>query len=147
MPQTAIPEQHNIRFGEAVWVWARVAALPLGGTAGQIAVMHRILIEEKRWIGEERFLYALNMLLPEPEAQQLATYIDWLLHTTKGGIVAGTSSCPGFLAITVLSSLYALYGNLGAIEALFLGLKAAVLAIVFAALRRIGSKALRNAAM
>lgn len=145
-----IPEQHNIPFGEAVWVWARVAALSFGGPAGQIAVMHRILVEEKRWIGEERFLHALNycMLLPGPEAQQLATYIGWLLHKTKGGIVAGTLFVlPGFLAIMVLSWLYALYGNLGAIEALFLGLKAAVLAIVFAAVRRIGSKALRNPAM
>lgn len=146
----AIPEQHNIRFGEAVWVWARVATLPLGGPAGQIAVMHRILIEKKRWIGEERFLHALSycMLLPEPEAQQLATYIGWLLHKTKGGIVAGTMFIlPGFLAIMVLSWLFALYGNLGAIEALFLGLMAAVLAIVFTAVRRIGSKALRNPAM
>jgi len=146
----ATPEQHNIRFGEAVWVWARIAALSFGGPAGQIAVMHRILVEEKKWIGEERFLHALNycMLLPGPEAQQLATYIGWLLHKTKGGIMAGTLFVlPGFLAIMLLSWLYALYGNLGAIEALFLGLKAAVLAIVFAAVRRIGSKALRDPAM
>ncbi len=142
--------QHNIPFGEAVKVWARVAALSFGGPAGQIAVMHRILVEEKKWIGEDRFLHALNycMLLPGPEAQQLATYIGWLLHKTKGGIVAGTLFVlPGFLAIMVLSWLYALYGNLGAIEALFVGLKAAVLAIVFAAVRRIGSKALKNPAM
>ncbi len=144
------PQAHSIPFGEAVKVWARVAALSFGGPAGQIAVMHRILVEEKRWIGEERFLHALNycMLLPGPEAQQLATYIGWLLHKTKGGIVAGTLFVlPGFLAIMVLSWLYALYGNLGAIEALFVGLKAAVLAIVFEAVRRIGSKALKNTAM
>lgn len=139
-----------MRFGEAVWVWARVAALSFGGPAGQIAVMHRILIEEKRWIGEKRFLHALNYckLLPEPEAQELATYIGWFLHKTKGGIVADTYFIVlGFLAIIVLSWLYALDGNLGAIEALSLSLKAAVLAIVFAAVRRIGSKALQNPAM
>lgn len=150
-PEPASPVRHHgIPFSEAVKVWARVAALSFGGPAGQIAVMHRILVEEKKWIGEERFLHALNycMLLPGPEAQQLATYIGWLLHKTKGGIVAGALFVlPGFLAIMVLSWLYALYGNLGPIEALFVGLKAAVLAIVFAAVRRIGSKALKNPAM
>jgi chromate transporter len=143
-------QAHAIPFAEAVKVWARIAALSFGGPAGQIALMHRILVEEKKWIGEERFLHALNycMLLPGPEAQQLATYIGWLLHKTKGGIVAGTLFVlPGFLAIMVLSWLYALYGNLGAIEALFVGLKAAVLAIVFEAVRRIGGKALKNSAM
>jgi chromate transporter len=143
-------QAHNIAFGEAVRVWVRIAALSFGGPAGQIAVMHRILVEEKKWIGEERFLHALNycMLLPGPEAQQLATYIGWLLHKTKGGIVAGTLFVlPGFVAIMVLSWLYALYGNLGAIEALFVGLKAAVLAIVFEAVRRVGGKALKNSAM
>src|SRR5882757_2890609 len=81
---------HGIPFREAVRVWVRVAALSFGGPAGQIAVMHRILVEEKRWIGEERFLHALNycMLLPGPEAQQLAIYIGWLLHKTRGGLVA-----------------------------------------------------------
>ena len=131
-------------------MWARVAALSFGGPAGQIAVMHRILVEEKKWIGEERFLHALNycMLLPGPEAQQLAIYIGWLLHKTRGGIVAGALFVlPGFVAIMALSWLYALFGNLGPIEAIFLGLKAAVLAIVFDAVRRIGSKALKNAAM
>jgi chromate transporter len=143
-------QAHTIPFKEAVRVWARIAALSFGGPAGQIAVMHRILVEEKKWVGEERFLHALNycMLLPGPEAQQLATYIGWLLHKTKGGIVAGTLFVlPGFLAIMVLSWLYALYGNLGAIEALFVGLKAAVLAIVFEAVRRIGGKAMKNSAM
>ncbi|HUG45884.1 MAG TPA: chromate efflux transporter [Sphingomicrobium sp.] len=143
-------QSHNIPFSEAVKVWARVAALSFGGPAGQIAVMHRILVEEKKWIGEERFLHALNycMLLPGPEAQQLATYIGWLLHKTKGGIVAGALFVlPGFVAIMVLSWLYALYGNLGPIEAMFVGLKAAVLAVVFQAVRRIGGKALKNRAM
>ena len=90
---------HGITFREAVIVWAKVAALSFGGPAGQIAVMHRILVEQKKWIGETRFLHALNfcMLLPGPEAQQLAIYIGWLLHKTKGGLVAGTLFVlPGF---------------------------------------------------
>jgi chromate transporter len=144
------PADHGIPLREAVRVWARVAALSFGGPAGQIAVMHRILVEEKRWIGEARFLHALNycMLLPGPEAQQLAIYIGWLLHRTKGGLIAGILFVvPGFLAIMALSWLYALYGNLGAVEALFFGLKAAVLAIVLEAVRRIGSRALKNKIM
>ena len=93
-------------FGEAMQVWARVAALSFGGPAGQIAVMHRIIVEEKRWIGENRFLQALNYctLLPGPEAQQLAIYIGWLMHKTKGGLVAGTLFVlPGLVAIMALS--------------------------------------------
>jgi len=96
---------HTIAFGDAVKVWAQIAALSFGGPAGQIAVMHRILVEEKRWIGEERFLHALNycMLLPGPEAQQLAAYIGWLLHKTRGGLVAGALFVlPGFVAILVV---------------------------------------------
>src|SRR5256885_11555979 len=98
-PRAAIP------FREAVKVWARIAALSFGGPAGQIAVMHRILVDEKRWIGEERFLHALNycMLLPGPEAQQLAIYIGWLMPTTRGGLVAGTHFVvPSFVAILAL---------------------------------------------
>ena len=101
---------HGISFREAVRVWAEVAALSFGGPAGQIAVMHRILVEQKKWIGEARFLHALNycMLLPGPEAQQLAIYIGWLLHRTKGGLVAGTLFVlPGFVSIMVLSWIYA----------------------------------------
>ena len=131
-------------------VWARIALLSFGGPAGQIAVMHRILVEERRWIGEERFLHALNfcMLLPGPEAQQLATDIGWLLHKVKGGLVAGTLFIlPGFLAIMALSWLYAAFGNVAPVEALFFGLKAAVLAIVFDAVRRIGARALRGRGM
>jgi len=141
------PQGHGIGFAEAVRVWARIAALSFGGPAGQIAVMHRILVEEKKWIGEERFLHALNycMLLPGPEAQQLATYIGWLLHKTKGGLVAGgLFVLPGLVAIMALSWLYAGFGNVGAVEALFFGLKAAVLAIVLEAVKRIGSRALKN---
>ncbi len=141
---------HGIPLSEAVRVWAKIAALSFGGPAGQIALMHRVLVEEKRWISEARFLHALNycMLLPGPEAQQLATYIGWLLHKTKGGLIAGALFVlPGFAAIMVLSWLYAALGNVDAVEALFFGLKAAVLAIVLEAVRRIGSRALQNNAM
>src|SRR5258705_265576 len=141
---------HGIRFSEAFRVWLRVALLSFGGPAGQIAVMHRILVEEKNWISESRFLHALNycMLLPGPEAQQLATYIGWLMHRTAGGIVAGgLFILPGIIAIMGLSYIYAAYGNVGLIEALFFGLKAAVLAIVIQALFRIGKRALRNRIM
>ena len=144
------PSHHGIPFGEAVRAWAKIAALSFGGPAGQIAVMHRILVEEKRWIGEERFLHALNycMLLPGPEAQQLAVYIGWLLHRTWGGLVAGTLFVlPGFVSIMALSWLYAGLGDVGLVEGLFFGLKAAVLAIVLEAVVRIGRRALRNNVM
>jgi chromate transporter len=144
----AVPSKdHGISFGEATRVWARIASLSFGGPAGQIAVMHRILVEEKRWIGEERFLHALNfcMLAPGPEAQQLAAYIGWLLHRTKGGLVAGALFVlPGFLAILALSYIYVLLGHVPLITGLFFGLKAAVLAIVVEAVFRIGSRALKN---
>ncbi|HEX8482140.1 MAG TPA: chromate transporter, partial [Allosphingosinicella sp.] len=142
------PEAVSLR--EATRVWARIALLSFGGPAGQIAVMHRILVEEKRWIGEARFLHALNycMLLPGPEAQQLAIYVGWLLHRTAGGLVAGSLFVlPGFLAIMALSLVYAAYGNVGLVQALFFGLKAAVLAIVLEAVVRIGRRSLRNRVM
>lgn len=141
---------HGIPLGEATRIWARIAALSFGGPAGQIAVMHRILVEEKRWIGEERFLHALNycMLLPGPEAQQLAIYIGWLLHKTRGGLIAGALFVlPGFLAILALSYLYVLLGQLPLIEGIFFGLKAAVLAVVVQAVVRVGSRALKNNVM
>ena len=153
---SAIPEErssspgHGISFREAVAVWAKIAALSFGGPAGQIAVMHRILVEEKRWIGEGRFLHALNycMLLPGPEAQQLTVYIGWLLHRTLGGLVAGTVFVlPGFVAIMALSWLYAGLGDVPVVEALFFGLKAAVLAVVLEAVVRIGRRALRSGVM
>jgi chromate transporter len=140
---------HGIAFGEAVRVWARIALLSFGGPAGQIAVMHRILVDEKRWVGEGRFLHALNfcMLLPGPEAQQLAVYLGWLMHKVKGGLVAGILFVlPGAVAIMALSILYAYLGNAGPVAALFFGLKAAVLAIVFEAVKRIGSRALKSGA-
>ncbi|BDA82503.1 chromate transporter [Aureimonas sp. SA4125] len=142
--------EHGIPFGEAVRVWAKIACLSFGGPAGQIALMHRILVDEKRWIGEERFLHALNycMLLPGPEAQQLATYIGWLLHRTKGGLVAGALFVlPGLLAIMALSWVYVAFGNVGIVAGLFFGLKAAVLAIVLEAVHRIGKRAIRNRTM
>lgn len=145
----ARPEQ-AVAFSEAVRVWVRIALLSFGGPAGQMAVMHRILVEEKRWIGESRFLHALNfcMLLPGPEATQLAIYVGWLLNRMMGGVVAGILFVlPGMIAIMALSWLYALYGDIDFVAALFFGLKAAVFAIVFEAVARIGRRALRNAAM
>src|SRR5215210_3381918 len=122
-----------VPLGEAARVWARIAAFSFGGPAGQIAVMHRILVDEKKWIGETRFLHALNycILLPGPEAQQLAVYIGWLMHRTAGGLVAGILFVlPGLISIMALSWIYAAYGKVGVVEALFFGLKTAVLAIV-----------------
>jgi chromate transporter len=124
--------------------------LGFGGPAGQIALMHRILVEEKRWVSEERFLHALNycMLLPGPEAQQLAVYVGWLLHRTAGAIVAGTLFVlPGAAVVLVLSVLYASLRELRSVEALFFGLKAAVLAVVVEAVLRIGRRALRSRAL
>ena len=151
MAEVAIAEkwkpQHGVPLHDAFWVWLRVAGLSFGGPAGQIAVMHRILVEEKRWVSDQRFLHALNycMLLPGPEAQQLATYIGWLMHRTLGGIIAGgLFVVPGIIAIMALSYVYAGWGNVPIIVALFFGLKAAVLAIVIEALVRIGKRALKN---
>src|SRR6476659_1604942 len=140
---------HGVSLREAFWTWMRVAALSFGGPAGQIAVMHRILVEEKRWIGEERFLHALSycMLLPGPEAQQLATYIGWLLHGTRGGLVAGLLFVlPGFISIMALSIAYVLWQQQPIVEGLFLGLKVAVIALVIEALLRIGKRALTSRA-
>ena len=142
---SARPEPVTLR--QAFWVWLRIALLSFGGPAGQIAVMHRILVDEKRWIGEQRFLHALNycMLLPGPEAQQLATYIGWLMHRTRGGIVAGVLFVlPGAMAIMALSWVYVLYGRVGIVSALFFGLKCAVLAVVLQAVVRIGGRALKT---
>jgi chromate transporter len=135
---------------QAARIWARIAALSFGGPAGQIAVMHRILVEENRWLGDARFLHALNfcMLLPGPEAQQLATYIGWLMHGVRGALVAGgLFILPGVLAIMGLSWIYAAYGQVALVAALFFGLKAAMLAIVLQAVVRVGRRALRNGAM
>src|SRR5215217_2899059 len=141
---------HGVSWGEAFRVWLPVAALSFGGPAGQIAVMHRIVVEEKRWISENRFLHALNycMLLPGPEAQQLAIYVGWLMQRTLGGTMAGgLFILPGVVAIMALSWIYALYGKVGIVSALFFGLKAAVLAVVLEAVVRIGKKSLKNNVM
>lgn len=137
-------------LAEAAGTWARIAALSFGGPAGQIAVMHRILVEEKRWLGEDRFLHALNfcMLLPGPEAQQLATYVGWLMHGVRGALVAGLLFiAPGVMAIMALSWIYAALGDVPLVEGLFFGLKAAVLAIVVQAVIRVGKRALKTRAM
>jgi chromate transporter len=143
-------DRREVAFGEAFRTWARVGLLSFGGPAGQIAVMHRILVEEKRWVSESQFLHALNycMLLPGPEAQQLATYIGWLLHRIRGGLVAGILFVlPGFVSILLLSVLYAGFQQTTLVQALFFGLKPAVIAIVVQAVIRIGGRALKNRAM
>ncbi len=135
---------------EAFWTWCRIAALSFGGPAGQIAVMHRIIVEEKKWISDERFLHALNfcMLLPGPEAQQLATYIGWLIHGTRGALLAGgLFILPGAVSILALSILYTYNEQSSLIQALFFGLKPAIMAIVLEAVFRIGKRVLKNGIM
>jgi chromate transporter len=137
-------------FAEATRVWAKIGLLSFGGPAGQIALMHKELVDERRWISENRFLHALNfcMLLPGPEAQQLATYIGWLMHGWRGGVVAGVLFVlPGFFVMLGLSTAYALWGQTDWLSSLFFGLKAAVLAIVIEAVIRIGRRALKTNAM
>lgn len=131
----------------ATRVWLTIGLTSFGGPAGQIALMHRELVERRGWISNERFLHALNfcMLLPGPEAQQLATYVGWLLHGTRGGLIAGLLFVlPGFLVMLALSAVYAAWQTLPAVAGLFFGLKAAVLAIVVEALIRVGRRALRT---
>ncbi|NTJ41453.1 chromate efflux transporter [Agrobacterium larrymoorei] len=134
-------------LSELTLVFARIGLLSFGGPAGQIGMMHRVIVDEKRWLSEERFLHALNycMLLPGPEAQQLATYAGWLLHGRRGGIIAGTLFIlPGFLVIVALASAYALYQDTHWLPALLFGLKAGVLAIVIEALLRVAKRALTS---
>lgn len=149
-PRTPPEEKGVVTPKEALRVWTRVGLQSFGGPAGQIAVMHRILVDEKKWVGERRFLHALNycMLLPGPEAQQLATYLGWLLHGFRGGLVAGgLFILPGFIAILVLSYIYAQFQGIAFLGGLFMGLKAAVLAVVVQAVVRIGRRVLRNPVM
>jgi chromate transporter len=144
----AAPPQPS--FEEAFRVWLKIGLVNFGGPAGQIALMHKILVEEKRWIDETRFLHALNycMLLPGPEAQQLATYVGWLLHGVRGGLVAGTLFIlPGFFVLLALSIAYVTLGELSVVQGLLFGLKAAVLAIVAEALLRVSKRALKGPAM
>jgi len=138
-----------VGLAEATIVWARIGFLSFGGPAGQIALMHRILVEEKRWIDEPRFLHALNfcMLLPGPEAQQLATYVGWLMHRIRGGLIAGTLFVlPGFIVILALSFVYVAAGTIPVVQGVFVGLKSAVIIIVLQAVIRIGRRSLRSAA-
>ncbi len=148
--QSEIPKQAAPSFAEALKFWAKLGFISFGGPAGQIAIMQTELVEKKRWISQSRFLHALNfcMLLPGPEAQQLAIYIGWLLHKTKGGIVAGAFFViPSIFVLWTLSYTYAALGSIPWIAAIFYGLKPAVTAIVLTAVIRIGKKALRNEVM
>ncbi|MBI2956808.1 MAG: chromate efflux transporter [Acidobacteria bacterium] len=137
----------SVRFREAFWYWLKLGFVNFGGPAGQIALMHHELVERRRWISNQRFLHALNfcMLLPGPEAQQLAVYIGWLLHRAAGGLVAGIFFVlPSFFVLLALSWIYAVHGNLPAVAAVFHGLRAAVIAVVALAVFQIGRKALRH---
>ena len=140
-------ERRTPTFKKALAVWARLGVLSFGGPAGQIALMHRVLVDEHHWIAEDRFLHALNfcMLLPGPEAMQLATYAGWRLHGTLGGLAAGLLFVlPGALIVLALSIAYALFGQVPLVEAAFLGIKAAVLVIVIESLLRVARRALRR---
>lgn len=141
------PQIRSPSFAEAFRTWAKIGLLSFGGPAGQIAMMHRIVVDEKKWISEPQFLHALNfcMLLPGPEAQQTATYIGWLLHRWKGGLAAGLLFIlPGLAVILSLSTIYVLWREIPLISGLFFGLQAAVLAIVFEAVQRIARRAIKT---
>lgn len=139
-----------VSFGQAFVYWLKLGFISFGGPAGQISIMHHDLVEQKRWISETRFLHALNycMVLPGPEAQQLATYIGWLMHRTWGGIVAGVLFVlPSFFILTGLAWIYMAYGSVPAVAGVFYGIKPAVVAIVLFAAYRIGARALKNQVM
>ncbi|MBA3797806.1 MAG: chromate efflux transporter [Geodermatophilaceae bacterium] len=149
-PSAAMGPRDVVPFGEAVRTWFAISLQTFGGPAGQIAVMQRALVDEKRWIGQQRFLHALNycMLLPGPEAQQLAVYTGWLLNGTRGGIVAGVLFVlPGMLALLLLSAVYVAFGATIAVTAVFAGLAPAVLAIVAQAVIRVAKRALAHPAL
>jgi chromate transporter len=144
-----IEARPGVSLAELTRVFGRIALLSFGGPAGQMALMHRVLVDEKKWLSESRFLHALNfcMLLPGPEAQQLATYVGWLMQGVAGGLIAGgLFILPGAAAIMALSVVYATYGASPAIDGAFFGLKAAVLALVFSAIIRLGKRALQTRA-
>jgi len=139
-----------VSFRQAFWFWLKLGFISFGGPAGQIAIMHQELVERRRWLSERRFLHALNycMVLPGPEAQQLATYIGWLMHRTWGGIVAGALFVlPSLLILILLSWCYAAFGDVPLVAGVFYGIKPAVTAIVFQAVHRIGGRALKNSAL
>src|SRR3954454_1015335 len=145
-PATAAP----VPFRTATRAWFLISLQTFGGPAGQIAVMQRTLVDERRWIGQQRFLHAMNycMLLPGPEAQQLATYVGWLLHGTRGGLVAGgLFVLPGVIALLALSAIYVAFGTTTVVTAVFIGLAAAVLAIVVQAVVRVAQRALDSRAL
>ena len=138
----------QVSFSEAVWVWLKIGCLGFGGPAGQIALMHRVLVDEKKWVEESRYLHALNfcMLLPGPEAQKLATYVGWLLHGVRGGLAAGILFVlPGALVMLAVSLLYVLGSGIPVVDGALFGIKAAVLVIVVEALLRIGRRSLKTA--
>jgi chromate transporter len=146
MQEPSAPVQ-SVSFAQALVFWLKLGFVSFGGPAGQIAIMHTELVERRRWISERRFLHALNycMVLPGPEAQQLATYIGWLMHRTWGGVVAGALFVlPSLIVLIALSWLYIAYGNVPLVAGLFYGIKPAVTAIVVQAAHRIGSRALKN---
>ncbi len=148
-PSTDAPSFIAPTFVEAIWQWARIGLLSFGGPAAQIALMHKIIVNEKHWLTEKQYLNALSfcMLLPGPEAMQLATYAGWRMHGVRGGLAAGLLFVlPGAVVVLALASIYALYGNVPWLEALFFGVKAAVLVIVIEALLRISKRALAGMA-
>ena len=141
------PPPQPVTLGQAFWYWLKLGFISFGGPAGQIAIMHQDLVEKKRWISELRYLHALNycMLLPGPEAQQLAIYIGWLMHRTWGGVIAGgLFVLPSLLILIGLSWIYLAFGHLPAVAGVLYGIKPAVTAIVLFAAYRIGSRALKN---
>jgi chromate transporter len=145
--QTSAAAARRVSFAEAFRFWVKLGFISFGGPAGQIAIMHRELVERRRWLSEERFLHALNycMLLPGPEAQQLAIYIGWLMHRTWGGIVAGAFFViPSVFILLALSYVYAKYGQLAAVAGVLNGFKPVVVAIVVEALLKIGGRALKR---
>lgn len=147
LPPEATSAPHPITLGQAFWYWLKLGFISFGGPAGQIAIMHHDLVEQKRWISEKRFLHALNycMVLPGPEAQQLATYIGWLMHRTWGGIIAGgLFVLPSFFILVALAWVYMAYGTVPAVAGALYGIKPAVVAIVLFAAYRIGSRVLKN---
>jgi chromate transporter len=136
-----------VTLSEAFWYWLKLGFISFGGPAGQIALMHTELVERRRWISEQRFLHALNycMLLPGPEATQLAVYIGWLMHKTRGGILAGTLFVlPSLLIISVLAWIYLAYGSLPVVAGILYGIKPAIVAVVLGAAWRIGTRSLKN---
>src|SRR5262245_47973652 len=143
------PAGRSVSFAEAFRFWVKLGFISFGGPAGQIAIMHRELVERRYWLSEERFLHALNycMLLPGPEAQQLAIYIGWLLHRTLGGIVAGAFFViPSIFILLVLSYIYAAYGNVLVVAGILAGFKPIVVAIVVEAIVKIGKRAFKGPA-